>query len=388
MNKNNFTLSLVTLRGVFRRYWATSIMLLIVLAGSFGAFLLSSLTQTQVHAMNEYITGYKIRCTVVNPSGESTDYRQLSDWDAKRLLEDPEYTDRICDVELMYTKRLQFPEDYVVRYIYSLTSDPALTEADVTVKLYPGFSEEAFKTNQQVCLIPIEEAHLWPEGVIPVEGRYGEAAELTIIGTVEGGYDRTYYVPFFMEWDYEEDLTVMFFVEHCSFAIKDNTKLDEIKSFLWSGDLFQEPAQGNHPDGPLGLLIQDELYLQTLAEMEDGLQLLNILQPVLLVLVGCVGLLTGHLTTRSRIKEFAVMRCLGMRKGKIFRLAILEQVIVSLVGLGLGLVLGLAVSGGEGLVLQAVLNAVTVALIFLVGTGLAATRIAGINVMKLMKVED
>ena len=122
--------------------------------------------------------------------------------------------------------------------------------------------------------------------------------------------------------------------------------------------------------------------------MESNLQLLNILQPVLLVLVGCVGLLTGHLTTRSRIKEFAVMRCLGMKKGKIFRLAILEQLVLSLLGLALGLVLGIVVSGSDALVLQAVLNAVAVALIFLVGTGLSATKIAGINVMKLMKVED
>lgn len=386
MKKSASSLLAVTFRAVFRRRWTAILMIAVVLAGCFATILLHGLTQQQAQALADFVADSRIRCIVTDSQGMNQTSLGMKTSTAYMLLQDEQYTQHIRDLEMQSDVTLVLPEKHGAHGILSTSSDPGLSEVEgVTITFYPGYTEEVFRGKDRVCLLPEHLLETWPDGVVTIERVEGEPINLTIIGIIKGTTANIYYVPYGMSWS--DTVSVSSPVQRCSFALRDNTRLDEAKETFYA-ELFQIPKLTNNFGGKPGLLILDETYLSTKAEMESNLQLLNILQPVLLVLVGCVGLLTGHLTTRSRIKEFAVMRCLGMKKGKIFRLAILEQLVLSLLGLALGLVLGIVVSGRDALVLQAVLNAVAVALIFLVGTGLSATKIAGINVMKLMKVED
>mgnify|MGYP003471707640 CR=1 FL=1 len=110
------------------------------------------------------------------------------------------------------------------------------------------------------------------------------------------------------------------------------------------------------------------------------------LLPLMLVLMGCIGFFASYMTTRSRRKEFAVMRCLGMNQRKIFAIVFFEQAVLAILGGGIGI--------GAGWLLDAVLEsgamvkAALVIAVFLVGAAIAAIRVTSVNVMKLMKVED
>jgi len=399
MKKHFSSLLSVTFQAVFRRRWATILMVAVVLVGSFGAIVLNSLAQKQTLALEDLIANYRIRCIITDARGMNQDDLPVNSRIPVLLFTD-EYGDRysqhVRDMDALSSKSLVTPAEHGINYILSLASDPALSAVDgVTIEFYPGYSEEILQTTERVCLIPEHLLEMWPDGVVSLVEDSFTYADITIAGVIHGYSADVYYVPYFMDWGTEFGAVPS--PDRCAFAIRDNTRLDEAKQLFFEENvvealleepMFQLPDLTNDITGLPGLIIQDETYHITKAEMEANLQLLQTLPPILLALVGCVGLLTGHLTTRSRIKEFAVMRCLGMKKSKIFRLAILEQLVLSLLGLALGLVLGLVVSGSDALVLQAVLNAVAVALIFLVGTGLSATKIAGINVMKLMKVED
>ena len=101
--------------------------------------------------------------------------------------------------------------------------------------------------------------------------------------------------------------------------------------------------------------------------------------------MAAMGFLSGYLSARRRIKEFAVMRCLGMKRGQIFRWTFEEYAIPTAAGwlLGLGFVIPASLSVGSGLLVQALLL-----LVFLLGTAIAIVRITGVNVMRLMKVEE
>ena len=87
--------------------------------------------------------------------------------------------------------------------------------------------------------------------------------------------------------------------------------------------------------------------------------------------------------TRGRQKEFAVMRCLGLRQRKIFSIVLLEQLILILIGGSIGMCFGL--------LLGAAVHAARICgvlLLYLLGTATAAMGITRINVMQLMKTED
>lgn len=150
---------------------------------------------------------------------------------------------------------------------------------------------------------------------------------------------------------------------------------------------FVQPARSNIVDGlTFGVLVQDEIYQASIAEIENNLSMLRLLLPVLIVLCGGIGFFAGFLATRGRTKEFAVMRCIGMSQTKIFGLVMGELVFLTLTGTALGVAGGTLLEGR--LQTEALWNAAIIAGVFLVGSGIAAVTITSVNVMKLMKVED
>ena len=114
--------------------------------------------------------------------------------------------------------------------------------------------------------------------------------------------------------------------------------------------------------------------------------MLRILQPLLLVLMGGISFFAGFLVNRRRKREFAVMRCLGMRRGAIFGQVLGEQLALGLAGGALGLCAALA----TGLEVRSGGLAFSGAVIgmFLLGAAVCAGVAASGSVMKLMKTEE
>lgn len=381
------SLSGVTWRAMWRR-WVSALLLIAVAAmGACGAVVLQNLTVRQENARREAVSNTKINCVVTNARGtDSGNLQMLSAFvemlEGKRRERGCYLDDYVTNIRAKATISLEKPKGAALRRILSIDSDPALHEVEGAVVAFEeGWTEDVLRGKELVCLVSSD----LKTGAdsITISQTQGQKTDLHIIGTVTGGPGNTIYCPYFMP--YIEGQSAAFMTDSCSFDIRDNDRLEETKEEIYKW--FVEPKLSNQMDGlTFGVLVQDEIYQNTLSEIRDNLSMLRLMQPVLFVLCGGIGFFASYLATRGRTKEFAVMRCIGMSRGKVFGLVMTELAVLALFGAVLGTAVGFLVEGA--VLFRALTRAAFITGIFLLGSAIAAVRITGVNVMKLMKVED
>ena len=384
--KNGHALAGVTLTALFRRPAASLLLVAVAAACAFSAMVLQNLTLRQERALRCTIENTTISCTVTDAKG--TDSGNLQMFSAfvemlmgKRRPRGCYLDDYVENIRAKAETALEKPTGATLRRILSVDSDPALSRAEgVDVQFFDGWTEEVLRSREQVCLVPSD--ILTEERAVTVSADTDETA-LKIIGTVTNGPADVIYCPYFMPWS--EGISVAFLTDSCSFDILDNRTLEESKAYIY--EWFVQPKLSNQADGmTFGVLVHDETYQRSIAELQANLSVLRLLLPLLLVICGCIGFFASFLATRGRTREFAVMRCLGMRRSKIFGLITAELAVLALAGSLLGVIGGILTEGE--IQASALRNAALMAGIFLLGSAVAALRITNINVMKLMKAED
>lgn len=385
--KNGHALVGVTLTALLRRRTASLLLIAVAAACAFSAMVLQNLTLRQERALRSTVENTTISCTVTNAKGtDSGNLQMLSAFVelplGKRRVRGCYLDDYVENVRAKAQTALEKPTGATLRRILSVDSDPALSQAEgVSVQFFDGWTEEVLRSREQVCLVPSD--MLTEDRTVTLAADTDEAARLKIIGTVSNGPANVIYCPFFMPWS--EGTSVAFLTDSCSFDIRDNQRLEESKAYIY--EWFVQPKLSNQSDGlTFGVLVRDETYLRSVSELRANLSMLRLLLPLLLVICGCIGFFASFLATRGRTREFAVMRCLGMKRGKIFGLVMTELAVLALAGSLIGMVGGILTEGG--LQTSALRNAALMAGIFLLGAAVAALRITNINVMKLMKAED
>lgn len=377
----------VTLTAQLRRRAASLLLAAVVAAGVFSAMVLQNLTVRQEKALSSMIEDTTISCTVTDAKG--TDSGRLHMLSAfvemlagKRRLQGCYLDDYVKNVRAKAELPLEIPEGARLRRILSVDSDPALSRAEgAYVEFFDGWEEAALRGREQVCLAPPD--MVADDGYITVSDEMIGAVRLRVIGTVTNGPDRVIYCPYFMPW--AEGISVAFLTDSCSFDIRDNLTLEESKAYIY--EWFVQPDLSNQLDGlTFGVLVHDEDYQKNLEEIQANLSMLRLLRPLLLVLCAGIGFLASFLATRGRTKEFAVMRCIGIRQGRIFGLVMAELTVLAAAGLLLGIVGGMLLEGEAQP--GAWLNAALMTGIFLLGSAVAVIRMTNVNVMKLMKAEE
>lgn len=341
--------------------------------------------------MRNTIANTRISCTVTNANGTDSGNIQMDSWyvmmlEGKWRLRGCYLDDYVKNVRAKAETSLKAPEGAILRRILSIDSDPALSEVEgASVQFFDGWSEEILKSQEQVCLV--SHNRIIPEdGFITItdDGIDGieKSARLRVIGTVTNVPDTILYCPFHMPW--KEGTSEAFPTDNCSFDIRDNQYLEESKEYLYQW--FVRPGLSIQADAAYGVLVHDEIYLKNIAEIQANLSMLRMFLPILILLCCCIGFFASFLTTRGRTKEFAVMRCLGMKQSKIFALVMAELAVLALVGLVLGITGGILLEGN--IRTSALSSAALMTGLFLFGSAIAVIRGTRINVMKLMKVED
>ena len=348
----------------------------------FAVCILSGLVQRQEAKLAELIRDTKINCIVTDSKGtNSENLGMLSfyvDMLTGRRHERGCYLDEVVtDVRALASLKLDRPEEHDLRRILSIDSDPLLSSG-VRVQFFDGFDETILRSEEDVCLVP---EHMEParQGTLTVTLGTNRKT-LKIVGTVAGGSTDSIWVPFYFKW--VDDLSSAFPVQSCSFIIRDNARLKQAKDdiFTW----FSRPSVSNGADAePFGVLVQDQTYLQSINKLESSLERLRLLLPLLAFLGAIISFLATHAMARGRQKEFAVMRCIGLRQGKIFSIVLLEQLILTLMGGCAGICFGLLL----GASIQAA-RICGILLLYLLGTATAGKSITRIHVMQLMKTED
>lgn len=390
MKKDRTVVYRLTLRTMWRRKWANLPIILLIALSAFAAAVLFRLTLRQESTRERMVNETEIRCVITDAHGRNSDRLEMLSAYVDRLMgmrhEAGCYLDEYVDrVHAKATRTLTEPENCMMRHILDFASDERLSSlSGAGISLYDGWTEEVFRTEERVCLVP---EGMLPDGTqaLTVNWERGKPLELLIIGTVRGGPENTIYCPFYVKL--LDDAYSVFTVETCSFSIRDNHKLDEAKAAIY--EVFPAPTPASvltKPTSDYAAQILDESYRATLTQLDRSISLLRLTLPVLLVLCGIIGILTSYLTTRSRRKEFAVMRCLGMSTGKIFTLLLEEALLLALLGGSLGI--AAALTAGGALQAGALVRSFAVIGGYLIGAAVAVARICRVNVMKLMKVED
>ncbi len=386
--KSGWALCRVTLLAMARRKGASCLLAAVAALGVFASIALYNLTARQEAAMADMVENTQIRCVVTDVQGVSSSNLQMFSAYVDMLTglrhERGCYLDQyVRNVRAKADSLVVEPEGITLRRILSFDSDSALDPVEgAEVHLFQGWTEADFRGQGQICLIPAGMATGTGQQV-DIQVREGIGLSLQVVGTVSGGPENVIWCPFYMPT--QAGISEAFRVESCSFDIGDNARLDQCKAEIYQ--VFADPGQGQLGDGlTYGVVVQDETYTASMEEFQANLAMLRLLLPVLTVLCGGIGFFGGYLATRGRLTEFAVMRCLGMKRQRVFGLVFGEQLLLAVLGTVLGGTAGCLLEGA--LAAGAMGRAGLVLAAFLAGGAVAAVRVTRVNVMKLLKAAE
>lgn len=336
----------LALLAVQRRKASSALLVAAMLIASGLCVVLGSLRDQQETALAQAITESKIQCIATSATGRADGIGVLSPYldmvIGKRHVRGCYLDEYVKDVNCLTKRPLEVPKESELRHIYSLDSDLFLrAEGGGTITFYDGWDETVFAGTEKVCVVSdaLAEKIEVKNGaeVLHIVTRDGLDTELTVVGHVSGLSDKIAYCPYFAQM--KPGYAFAYTMDSFSFLIKDNSRLEETKEQLY--DYFIQPELSRQEDSTVcGLLVQDEVYLATLKELKSNLALLRFLQPILLVMTALIAFLTGYLVNRRRLREFAVMRCIGQKRSGVFLQTLLEQGILVFVGNLLGLAAG------------------------------------------------
>lgn len=381
-------LPLLTLRAMVRRKWVNIPIAAAIAICAAAAIILCRAITRQEKAQQRMVDETEIRCVLTDLQGRNSDHLNILSGTVEQLMgvgrgEGNPLADVVDRVRASAVIPLTEPEPYTMQRILDFASTEDLSPlSSAVITMRDGWTEDVFQTNQTVCLVP-EELVTDETETLTVQEQGFEPRDLTIVGTVRNLKEKAIYCPFLMSWP--EHIDRVFTTDSCSFAVRDNNRLEETRQVLY--ETFAKPSLAlPERDKRCGVLIQDETYLKTLTQLDGNLTTLRLLANVLLVLCCCMGILTSWLSTKGRIREFGVMRCLGLSTGRICGLVLMEIVCLTAAGGALGIA-GAALI--ELTLPTAALRQVGwVLLAYLAGAVVSVLRICRINTMKLMKVEE
>lgn len=154
-------------------------------------------------------------------------------------------------------------------------------------------------------------------------------SELTVVGYYKGKGE-TIYLPFEGCCDLVGEISGRISCDSISFLAADNLRLEELAQAASEhyGEVVPGMTQNAQP--AYALTIHDEQYRATLATLEQNIRRTQILLPLLLVLGFGMGFLISFLATRGEKRSYALMRTVGLTRGKLLLSIMLEQTLLPL----------------------------------------------------------
>ncbi len=383
-----------TLKCLLRRRLSCILLVLLVCVGAFGMTLLAGALDAQYAALDEVYEESSIRCVISNLSGTKTDMLEINPMYIN-LCTSPDRHDFCSWIERVNLKRTlrcneEGPneETQLIGISYSEAAMELLPENGASLSFFDGYSEAIFQTDQAVCIVPgskLSELSINKDGSRQISlTSGGKTATMTVVGVYYGGISSAVYCPFdYLSKFLAEDEYI--YTDSLSFYVKDNRTLEEFKAE--AGKYFAKPSI-TAEDKPMyyAITVYDELFNKTVAGIEENISVLSLLLPVLYIIAAGIGLLASFLYIRGRIREFAVMRSLGLSRMCVIGLISFEQLVIGVVGTALGISACLIFFSGASI--KDAVNGVLFTLCYLVGALAAVLWITNVNVLRLLKSDD
>lgn len=378
-----------TLKCMLRRWLSCVLLVLLVCVGAFGMTLLAGVLDAQKAALDKVYDESSIRCVISNLSGTKTDRLEINTMYIDLCT--TSYRHDFCSwIERVNLKRtLKCDEEIQLTGIsYPEAAVELLPENGAALSFFDGYSEAIFQTDQAVCLVPaakLSELTVNGDGSRQISvTSEGKTATMTVAGAYYGGISSAVYCPFNYLSKFlakNEDI----YTDSLSFYVKDNRTLEEFKEE--AEKYFSEPSI-TAEDKPMyyAITVYDELFNKTVAGIEENIAVLGLLLPILYIIAAGTGLLASFLYIRGRVREFAVMRSLGLSRIGVTGLVSFEQIIIAAVGTALGVSACFAFF--SGVAIKNAVNGLLFTLCYLVGALVAVLWITNVNVLRLLKSDE
>lgn len=243
------------------------------------------------------------------------------------------------------------PENQKIVGITSTAAEPKLDATEgIAIHYFAPESDKRFVSNQPVCIVSESLLHSLEKDE---DGKYNivlqvhtspDASEAKIISVEIIGYyakdDNTIYCSWNAVAEIQKLLSGEIIADSLSATIKDNRKLDDFKLLLQRHFAEVNPTGEltEIPDAPVlsyfryAATVQDQLLRQTINNLNQNMQTLQRLLPLIVVLALAIAFFAGFLFVHVQKKPLAIALSLGTPKNRVILMILLENVIWFLVG--------------------------------------------------------
>ncbi len=257
----------------------------------------------------------------------------------------------------------------------------SLARVGTEIQWLEGYSADCLTGAEAVCLVP-ESMGFQPGDWVPFRLRHPDGGHeifcMQAVGVFPLGVSNAELILPLQtlealcaaqgeKWD--------FWLNGFSFLVKDNRALPRLKEQVIEMGLTQ---------GALRAAIDDRILDGTVSPIQSNLAMLEGLYSFFFAVVAVLGFFLCYLQTRSRKQEYAVMRLLGESSFRVTWKAILEQLLLSLLGVALGAaILLMAGQGAPDLATCGIILAC-----YILGAAIAVILTVRVNVMEILRDKE
>ena len=342
------------IRRLKRRPWRALCALL--LCAAFAALLcrLASQASAQRAALANVHEHMDVRCTISNVQGTSTSHLRMGNGYLWRV-QDPEgmLTPYIRDLQLTkefyYISQALQVDDGVLTGV----TDPCCADvldpdlgAEVTY-----FVQDFFDSDAAQCLVPEAFYQQLGEGgrlTLQVMDPLGDGQRHTYACTVAGFYLGAG-TEIFLSWPCAErlmeDISETLSCDSMTFFARDNRQLSALAEAAATTFCPVDPT-GSFTIFMYAMTVHDSQYLETVDALETNIRRTQLLIPALLLGALAAGFLSSYLAMRGERRSFALMRAVGMPRGRLTLAILAEQLLPPAIGCATAILWGNVLAGG------------------------------------------
>lgn len=335
------------LNRLWRRPWLSLCSLILSAVLCFLVGYLSGYRENQEARLREVKENFDILCVVTNLQGTSSTDLQIEPDVAEFVLDTENgIGNHVRDVRLV--KRFDYQAPTVTFEYYGLdtnligVNNPSCAQVlDPTAGGYVTYlTEDFYSSNENICIVSQMTYEQLGDSVLPLmvtdpvsfkswhSPDYSQrTVDFQIVGYYTGG-GADIFIPYATAQRLSVEICGVGGCDSIAFLAADNEGLNALTEAASVVFNSVNPLAGNTASSSLALTIQDEQYRATVTALEQNIARTGYLLPVVLVLGLGVGFLISFLYTRNERKTYALMRTLGLTRGKLFGSILREQLLL------------------------------------------------------------
>lgn len=331
---------------IWRRPWLSLCSLVLCAVLCLLLCFMSGYREEQQAKLLEVRKSFEIECVVTNLRGTQSTSLRLGPW-ASYFVTAEEYDihRHITDLRMVKEYEITCPKLGISEgMLYGVTNEHCADDLDSNMGGQVTCLEADFYGNENmVCLVSKEMYDLLGEEktiIAAVTDPYINRKEQPELGFGEvefrvvgyyAGRGTNLYIPYPASEKLSIEISRKVTVDAISFIAADNLALEELALAAREKLSAVDPMAPEESNPTVAaLVIRDEQYNATVAALEQNIERTRFLLPVIALLGLGVGFLISFLSTRGEGRTYALMRTLGLTRGKLFVSILREQMMLCL----------------------------------------------------------